>query len=370
MLSDLLLNVKNIPGPSSNRRILVLECDDWGGIRMPSKKIYEIFHSKGLIKDFDRYAMYDTLAGKDDLEAIFEVLLSYRDRNGKPAIMTPVTNVANPDFERIKEAGFTKYFYEPFTVTLDRYNRDSATFMTWLKGLELGIFVPELHGREHITVYHWLMHLRTGAIEIVEAFNNGLVAINYPDNDSIINGFRPEYYFDDKSQVDFLKDSITDGIRLFESIFGYTPRAFVPSNNLFHPIFEPSVAKTGVRFLYVSHIGCMPGRNGKLLYRYYRNGKLTKDGLRYYTRNCAFEPSDFSYSGIDKTIKQIETAFRWNKPAIISTHRVNFVGALNKENRSHGLKELGSLLKSALNRWPDLEFMSSGNMLETIYGKA
>ena len=33
-------NLLNIPGCRTNRHIVVIESDDWGSIRMPSKEVY------------------------------------------------------------------------------------------------------------------------------------------------------------------------------------------------------------------------------------------------------------------------------------------------------------------------------------------
>ena len=58
-------------------------------------------------------------------------------------------------------------------------------------------------------------------------------------------------------------------------------------------------------------------------------------------------------------MKQIDSSFSWNKPAIISTHRVSFVGALYPENRDNGLRQLSHLLKEIVKKWPDVEFMTT-----------
>ena len=336
---------------------------------MPSNEVYSRFLIRGLINSKDRYSMNDTLADKSDLEMLFEVLLDTRDGKGQPAVMTPVTNVANPDFEKIKESGFKKYFPEPFTETLKRYNRNPDTFNTWKKGMELGIFVPESHGREHISVQFWLNELQKENNYLLEAFEYGVVSVPLEGMNPVISGFRPEFYFNSQEQTEFLKNSITDGISMFKQIFGYLPRAFVPSNNIFHPVFEQTVADAGVRYLYVSHLSPVPDKRGNLKLKYYRTGKKTSDGLIYYTRNCAFEPTDQGYPGIGLTLRQIEAAFRWGKPANISTHRVNFIGTLNEGNREKGLRELRSLLKAIVNRWPDVEFMSSADMFKVLYEK-
>jgi hypothetical protein len=38
---ELVINLKNIPGPNIKRKVVVIECDDWGGIRMPSAQAYQ-----------------------------------------------------------------------------------------------------------------------------------------------------------------------------------------------------------------------------------------------------------------------------------------------------------------------------------------
>jgi len=367
--NSLLINIKNLPGKITSRKILVIECDDWGSIRMPNKEIRTVLLDKGLIHSDDKYSINDTLADKTDLELLFEVLLGVRDSHDQPAVMTPVTNVANPDFEKIKESKFKQYFLEPFTDTLKRYNRDPETFDTWKKGMDLGIFIPESHGREHISVQFWLNELQKGNSRLLEAFEHGVISVPIEGINPIISGFRPEFYFNSEQQTEFLINSITDGISMFKQIFGYIPRAFVPSNNIFHPVFEHAVADAGVRYLFVSHLSPVPDKNGNLKLKYYRTGKKTSGGLIYYTRNCAFEPTDPGYPGIGLTLRQIEAAFRWGKPANISTHRVNFIGTLNEKNRDKGLKELRSLLKAIVLRWPDVEFMSSADMFKALYEK-
>jgi len=368
-VDSVLLNLKNLPGARTNKKIVVIECDDWGSVRMPSIEVYNKLVQKRILLESDRYSKNDTLADKSDLEALFNILLSVRDKHGRPAVMTPVTIVANPDFIRIRESDFLNYYYEPFTETLRKYNRDPKTFATWKQGLDMGIFTPELHGREHLSVQFWLKRLQDNDSKLLVAFQEGVTSVNTEGVKHVIRNFRPEFYFELKSQKEFLRISIKEGIELFNSIFGYYPHAFIPSNGIFHPDLELTVAQNGVKYLHTNHLGYIPGSNGKLRLRYYRNGKKTSTGLTYYARNCSFEPTDANYQGIDHTLKQIETAFAWDKPANISTHRVNFISILNKSNGDKGLKELEKLLNVIVKRWPDVEFMSAYNMFREVYEK-
>lgn len=364
---NITLNIKNIPGPRINRKMVIMECDDWGGIRMPSIEVYDILLKRGYEVDKSRYSKFDTLADKYDLEKLFEVLVSVKDSSGHPAVMVPVVNTANPDFEKIQASGFAEYHNELFTKTLEKYGRHPDTFSTCLKGMEEGIFVPEFHGREHISVQLWMNALQQRDAKVLEAFEHGFVAVDSENVNPHTSQFRPELFFEEPGQLPFLKQAIAKGAEMFEQLFDRKPNSFVPGNSIFHPALEESVIKAGIKYLHVAHFNPIPDGKGNLKLKYYRNGKKTSGGLRYYVRNCAFEPTDSGYRGIDLTLRQMEAAFRWNKPAIISTHRVNFVGGIDIANRDQGLLELRKLLKAIIKRWPDVEFMSSQDMFQILF---
>lgn len=335
---------------------------------MPSQTVLnKLLEAKVLPENSGLFNLYDTLEDKPDLEKLFEVLISVKDKNGHPAVMTPVTSMANPDFEKIKDSGFMEYYYEPFTETLKRYGRDSLTLDTWKKGMNMGVFIPQLHGREHITVQIWLKALRTGNRSLRYAFDNGFVALPVKGLSDVVQGFRPEFYFNDPDQIGFLKSSLSDGIRLFREIFGFAPSVFIPSDGVFHPLFEKMLGDSGIKYLNTSHFSKIPDDNGKIRFKYRQSGRTTSDGITYYTRNCSFEPLLNGIGSVEHTMKQIEAAFRWGKPANISMHRANFTGSIDEKNRANGLGTLKLLLDSIIRKWPETEFMSSDEMLRFLY---
>jgi hypothetical protein len=69
---------------------------------------------------------------------------------------------------------------------------------------------------------------------------------------------------------------------------------------------------------------------------------------------------------VDSCLFDISTAFRWHKPAIISSHRVNYIGALYRENRDNGLIQLEALLREIMKSWPDARFVTSAELGEFI----
>lgn len=142
-------NIQNIPGWTTDRRLIVFESDDWGSIRMPSRETYEKLVRSGDQADQDPFTRYDALASESDLQHLFDTLTKYADSNGRHPVITANCAVANPDFDKIRASEYREYFYEPFTETLKRYPQHERSFELWQQGIGKRIFFPQLHGREH-----------------------------------------------------------------------------------------------------------------------------------------------------------------------------------------------------------------------------
>ena len=69
-------HIKNIPGWRTNRKILVFESDDWGSIRTKSAESLDALKRKGFEVDKCHYMQNDSLASEDDLQELFNLLLS------------------------------------------------------------------------------------------------------------------------------------------------------------------------------------------------------------------------------------------------------------------------------------------------------
>jgi hypothetical protein len=101
--------------------------------------------------------------------------------------------------------------------------------------------------------------------------------------------------------------------------------------------------------------------------RHYQ-GEKNAMGQYYLVRNCVFEPSQYPvhHDNVGECLKGIQNAFFWKKPAIITSHRLNFIGFIHPENRERNLKQFRDLLENILKKWPDVEFMSSVDLGDTI----
>jgi len=369
-LQRIMRNLSNLPGWRTKRKIIVFESDDWGSIRMPSLKAFQVLKEAGVDvrgRDAERYNLNDSIASSTDLEMLFEVLSTSKDRSGHNAIFTPVSIVANPDFQKIIDSNFQNYFYEPFIETLKRYPGCERSFDLWKEGIEKNIFVPQMHGREHLNVAAWMKALQKGDRQTRMAFDQGLWGFvpdqhNFPGVD-----FQAAFLLGDPSELEQHKTIIEEGLNLFEKLFGYRPEYFVPPNGPFNNDLNKTLVKNGIKYRSASKIQNEPLGNCETKKVIHWLGQRDRSGLRYITRNCFFEPSQPGKDWVDGCLNDIKIAFRWNKPAIISSHRVNYIGSLNPSNRDNGLQQLSKLLKRIFKSWPDAEFMTTARLGATMF---
>lgn len=371
--SDIRVNLSNIIGWRTNRHIIVIESDDWGSIRMASKEVYNELLNKGIPVDTDHYNIYDSLESNDDLEMLFHVLSKFKDKSGRPPVLTGVNVVANPNFDEILKNGFTEYVYEPYTETCERYPNHDQVYNLWISGIEKRLFVPIFHGREHLNVQFWMRALQNGHKSTMIAFNYGVTGIPRKGiNGEYVPNFQAAFDVERKDDIIYQKEVINSGLNLFEKLYGYKSKYFVPTNGPFNNSLEQDLFQNGVEFINTAKRQKEPMGEGVYRTNTRFVGQQNRYNQIYITRNCFFEPSSSGYEWpensdwINNCLKEIEIAFRWKKPAVISSHRVNYIGYLHPENREKNLKLLSELLFKILKNWPDVEFVTSVELGELI----
>lgn len=350
-------NLLNIPGWHTTRHIVVFESDDWGAIRMPSREVYDKMLAEGYRVDRNVYESNDSLAREDDLCALFEVLHRYKDRNGNYPIITANCAVANPDFEKIKNDNYQHYFYEPFTETLKRYVGCENSFELWKQGIRECVFMPQFHAREHLNVARWMHDLKAGNEDVRRVFDFGIMGL-FPKNE-----FKNYYQValdDSEYRSQPLNEVVSEGLDLFEQIFGFKSKTFIAPCYTWRPELEKTLCEKGVIGLQGMVYQRNPG--GKPIRHFM--GTQNKYGQIYTMRNCFFEPAQGSDAY--ECLSRMKYAFRWNAPAVISAHRINFIGAINEKNRSENLRQLDVLLSEIVKTWPDIEFISSDKLIDII----
>jgi hypothetical protein len=338
---------------------------------MPSKEVYNKLLKYGIRVDQCPYNSYDSLASEEDLTALFEVLMKFRDKNGNFPVITANTIVANPDFDKIRASGFKEYYYELFTETLKRYPNHTNSFQLWKQGMQEGLFFPQFHGREHVNISRWMRALQENLVETHYTFNSGLFGISTNITSEKRRSYMAALDFEEISELENQKKIITDGLNYFEKIFGYRSMSYIATNHVWHSSLETELYNSGIKYIQGSSFQRQPeGNNKPYKMIRHRNGEKNELDQVYLSRNCSFEPSMYNSTRIvDNCLDDMASAFRWGKPAIISSHRLNYIGSIVPENRIKNLNLLAELIKTALIKWPQIEFLTSVQLGDIITGK-
>ena len=369
--SSLRVNVSNIPGWKTKRHVVVIESDDWGSIRMSSKEAFDRMLKAGMPVDRSHYNLYDSLECNDDLEQVYETLSKFKDSTGRHPVITGVNVVANPDFEKIKTNNFSEYIYEPYTETCKRYSNHDRVYDLWKEGIEKRLMVPIFHGREHLNAQFWMRALRDKNKSTLVGFENEVTGMPGIKGEKLPD-FQAAFQIDTINDLVYQKEVLKTGLDLFEELYGYRSRYFVPTNGPFNNTLEKDLNEHGVKYINTGKKQKEPLGNGQYKINTRFIGDKNQYGQIYITRNCFFEPSSSGFEKpantdwINNCLKEIEIAFRWRKPAVISSHRVNYIGYLHPENRERSLKQLSELLSKMLKKWPDIEFMTSSELGDLI----
>jgi hypothetical protein len=363
-------NIVNIPGWSTRRKIIVFESDDWGSIRMSSKQHRNTLIKKGFSLENQSFNMFDALESNDDLIALYDVLRKHNDATGRHPVFTAVSIVGNPNFDKIKEGKYQQYHCEPFTETLKRYRNHDKVIDLYKLGISERLFHPVFHGREHLNVQRWLRALQSGNKSVLTTFDHQVTAVHIGLNNEFLGDFQAAFDLDTPEDLSYMKTVLTEGLDIFENLWGYKSPYFVATNGPFNNSLEPVLASKGVKYILGERFQQEPLGNGQYKKHVHYIGMRNKLNQVYLTRNAAFEPAiaegGLNKNPIENCMKSIERAFRWGKPATISTHRINYIGHIDEDNRKKNLKLLDSLLSQITTKWPEVEFMTSVELGELI----
>lgn len=354
-----------LPGWHTNRKIIVIESDDWGCWRTRDKKSLDALSGSFPHILDDPYNRLDTLETEEDLEALFEVLRSVRDKNGNPAVITANTIVANPDFTKIKEANFNEYHYARFTdgLSADPIRNGLLTLIN--QGIGEGLYRPQLHGREHLNINQWLHALRVGHKELRKAFDVEMFGVQLKEKINMRSNVMAALDFDNIEELTEQSKIVEDAQSIFEDIFGFSSTTFIAPSYVWHPDLERSFLNSGIRSLQGLPYQYIPNPGGTWYKKQFRyTGKTTKSGINHLARNAFFEPAlTPNVDVVSDCMRRIELAFHLKKPAIIGSHRVSFIGSLDEKNRFSSLEKLRCLLKSVTTKWSGVEFLSSDQLI-------
>jgi len=332
------------------KKAIVIESDDWGGCTRTSAPDIETSRKADAIwaKVEDRFARWKrgTLETREHMQRLFDFLLSFKGGDGRPVVMTPMYLVGNPDFDAIERGGFAEYI----DIGIDegfphRWEREGLIEKA-REGMKLGIWFPEYHGRTHH--YHgqrWVDTLRKGEDEVLmEFFKLRMFGISR-------KSVGLEY--DDMSEAEQF-EWVKVGFERFRRCFGYSPHFVINHDGT--DVTERVWSRLGV-------IGRLnAGFKNTLMGAY--NEQL---GLTYLVRNAKLDPLGMPGSetefGFSEARAAVETAWRNNQPAIVSTHRKNFA-SLDEEEDKNSWQQFEAFLGWVAREHPDAVYMTDYEVVQ------
>jgi hypothetical protein len=367
MLSFLKGVYLNIAPPYLDGRYLVIESDDWGSIRTSSNKALDNLRREGINVDDSLYAKIDALESNDDLCCLYEVLSRFKGGDGKPAKFTFNNVLGNPDFDRIRDSGFEDYYWEPFNETLDKYPEHDQVYRLYRQGMDEELIQVQYHAREHVNIRRWLKDLRENRGHTRLAFDNEMFTYPFADKrDEKYIEYMCVYDMSNPDEIEEMCAFTKEGLDYFEKMWSFRSISFIAPCYIWPPAIEKTLAEQGVKMLQGIYYQFEPVPGKKYKRHSHHFGKQNKYGQIYSVRNIVFEPfvDDGNYWE-EKALERINLSFMLKKPAIISSHRANYIGFLDPRNREMNLKRLSSLLSRVLQKWPDVCFIST-DQLATI----
>lgn len=359
----------DLKGFRFKEKILVIESDDWGSIRMPSKIALERVKCGGVNTDDCPFLSFDTMEKNKDIDYIGEKLTAaFPDITRRPVI-TANYILANPDYKKIWNSGFEEYHRKFFWDLLKsndllRGYKDSVS-----EGLKGGFFFPQLHGVEHVNIAYWLEILKGNLHpEVLIGFDNDIYGIS---KNVVGNHLRKSllaaYDFESVSEFNLhIRPELEIANEMFKGFFGYYSRSFIAPNYFWSSEIEEVLSQVGVEYIQSSRKQNLPVAYGGYNWRY--TGQLNEFNQMYLVRNCIFEPATV----VDKSLayknamNQIKRAFYFGYPAVISTHRVNFASGISEVNRNENVTLLVKLLQEVTRKWPNVLFMNSPQLGDCI----
>lgn len=344
-------------------KAVVFESDDWGNCgTCPDVETLERVRQHPVVAEdaAKRGSVWraDTLEDTAEMEALFEVLERHRGGDARAAVFTAFYPTCNPDYDAIRESGFTEYHDIPIDRGWSQGWASEGAIPMARVGMRRGIWFPEFHARLHHSSPHTWLDILRGPHEETDVyrflFDNHIYYFNrhLPEHDGMT--VREQYAW------------LRPAVEAFERAFGVGPTCGVNSDAI--PGTEEVYAILGIRVRCLRSVVLNSGQQVRPYGKNKPDG--TMDGtnvmgthnrfsdLVYLNRNAFFETSASGPEAIDESFRAIVNCWQRNEPAVTSTHRVHYA-SLNPDLRRTGLDHLDQLLGCLGSEYPDVVYLTS-----------
>jgi glycosyltransferase involved in cell wall biosynthesis len=358
---------QKLPGifskPRFARPVLVIESDDWGWC--PGDPNQMLFVEKAFGSKFTEDGLLPVLETPDDMERMAQVLLKHKDSRNRPAVLTANMMLANIDFEATKQSGFKQLKL----IDIDSNSAINPISKSLLKAynrcMNLGVFKPQLHGLQHVNAIGWLRDLQNGNKLAMCFFDAKFPPSGYFNNNWKYNSVYVDFSTVPSTGIPYnvqLSD-INDAVRVFKRIFGFLPLSTIAPFYIWDKTTEKAFSEMGVKYLQAGNMQVAKlDTHRRLTECYHGLGTRNEYGAIYLNRNIFFESNRAGSVPVRTVQKRICRAFSTYQPAVISSHRINFVGG----SAYRHLAAMDETLTYLEKTYPDIFYMSSDELGEML----
>lgn len=322
-------------------RAVVLQSDDWGLCAwVPDERAHRALADGPAFRSApgQRYGR-STLESADDVRALAGVLESVRGGDGLPAVWQANTIVANPDFEALVPPQFAgeSLPLRAHPALPTRWERPGL----WdaVRDAErAGLWWAELHGLHHLPARAWLQALRRGDDEARHAHSHA---------SPICAAVEASGEYDPAEPIQARAEDLATACAHFRALLGRDPSSFCPPDYRFDDWLEAQAASHSIRVLQGK-----PEQHGRRFARMRRWLAARRfpewsAGMLRMPPRIAFEPLGEAEAtgrrGIDAAVRRAAQAWSEGRPAVISSHRLNYAH-LDAPWSAAGRQALGALL--------------------------
>ncbi len=362
--SKLSKHIINAKSKSVDEKYVLFQSDDWGMERMVSKEVYVRLLKSGIPVDKNPYTRFDSFECNKDVSRLADVLSKYKDSRGNSPVFTINNVVGNPDYQKIKESDFQKYSYQSIEKTKNLYPDSDRVLDLFRSGIQHGVFEMAFHGREHLHITNWMKKLAEQNACYMKLFEVGMYSASlFESSNCTTDNLDAMAIFKREDEVN-IGNMISEGLKVFEHLWGQKTKSFIAPCYTWDEIVE-------VYFLMFGVLGIQSGigqkypikGTGKKRTIRRHSGHKNAQGQIYSVRNVSFEPSLSNINDwVNSALWEISNAFKWNVPAVIESHRINYISRISEKNSDNGLKLLTELLNAILKKWPEVIFIPTSEI--------
>ncbi len=336
---------------------ILLQSDDWGLCAWSPDE--EAWRENRQLVSSPTAADYcgSTLESPEEMRRLFALLAAHPGADGLPAVMQANYVLCAPDYERIRAENFRAWHGIELPAVPPRWARGDLIAAAH-EGYRAGVWQPEYHGYTHGNTHRLLTLLQQRDPLAHHLFEREC----WPLHDEVCGA---EYWQGVEPR------HLARGLQLFERLFGFPARSFVPSCYITSPGLAGGLRRGGVRVPQAANRnGPPPDRRTALHTLRLRAEHAWHRRLARIPRDADFEPRGQSPHGTETpvwqaTLARVEAAVARRGAAAISTHRLNYAH-LDPTWVEASLAQLALLLKGIADRIPGAVYLTDWEYAQLV----